>query len=98
MPAIEPMMMPTTTATAIAARPTARVPADAHGVWLAGGVGPGPDPIPGTRQIRAVMIAPPTPAGIDSATNVTAGISALRTTCRVMTARSAIPFARAVVT
>ena len=56
------------------------------------------DPMPGTRKICSVMIAPPNTAGICNATNVTTGISALRTTCLVMTARSAMPLARAVVT
>ncbi len=55
-------------------------------------------PMPGTRKICSVTMAPPNTAGICSATSVTTGISALRTTCLVMTARSVSPLLRAVVT
>ena len=37
--------------------------------------------MPGTRKICSVTMAPPNTAGICSATSVTTGISALRTTC-----------------
>ena len=56
------------------------------------------EPIPGTRKICSVTIAPPKIAGICSATSVTTGINALRTTCLMMTVRSPSPLARAVVT
>ncbi len=39
------------------------------------------EPMPGTRKICSVMIAPPKMIGICRATSVTTGISALRTTC-----------------
>jgi hypothetical protein len=56
------------------------------------------EPIPGTRKICSVTIAPPNTCGIVKATRVTTGISALRTTCFRMTARSRSPLLRAVVT
>ena len=37
--------------------------------------------MPGMRKICSVTMAPPNTAGICSATSVTTGISALRTTC-----------------
>ena len=55
-------------------------------------------PMPGMRKICSVTMAPPNTAGICSATSVTTGISALRTTCLVITTRSARPLLRAVVT
>ena len=55
-------------------------------------------PMPGMRKICSVTMAPPNTAGICSATSVTTGISALRTTCLVITVRSASPLLRAVVT
>ena len=55
-------------------------------------------PMPGMRKICSVTMAPPNTAGICSATSVTTGISALRTTCLVITVRSARPLLRAVVT
>ena len=39
------------------------------------------EPMPGTRKICSVTMAPPKTLGICSATSVTTGISALRTTC-----------------
>ncbi len=54
--------------------------------------------MPGTRKICSVTIAPPNTCGIVSATSVTTGISALRTTCFMTTARSRRPLLRAVVT
>ena len=56
------------------------------------------EPMPGTRKICSVTIAPPNTIGICSATSVTTGISALRTTCLMITSRSPRPLARAVVT
>jgi hypothetical protein len=56
------------------------------------------EPMPGMRKICSVTIAPPNTAGICSATRVTTGIRALRTTCLSTTTRSASPLARAVVT
>ena len=56
------------------------------------------EPMPGMRKICSVTIAPPKIAGICSAISVTTGISALRTTCLMMTMRSPRPLARAVVT
>ena len=56
------------------------------------------EPMPGMRKICSVTMAPPKTAGICSATSVTTGISALRTTCLMMTARSVRPLLRAVVT
>ena len=55
-------------------------------------------PMPGTRKICSVTMAPPKTCGIVSATSVTTGISALRTTCFMITTRSARPLLRAVVT
>src|SRR6185503_5159577 len=52
----------------------------------------------GTRKICSVTIAPPNTSGICSATSVTTGMSALRTTCFTITTGSARPFERAVVT
>jgi hypothetical protein len=54
--------------------------------------------MPGMRKICSVTMAPPNTAGICSATSVTTGISALRTTCFRITTRSARPLLRAVVT
>ena len=56
------------------------------------------DPMPGTRKICSVTIAPPKTIGMLRATSVTTGISALRTMCLVTTTRSESPLARAVVT
>ena len=56
------------------------------------------EPMPGTRKICSVTMAPPKIAGICSATSVTTGISALRTTCFMITTRSSRPLERAVVT
>ena len=56
------------------------------------------EPMPGTRKICSVTMAPPNTAGIVNATSVTTGISALRTTCFTTTTRSESPLARAVVT
>jgi hypothetical protein len=56
------------------------------------------EPIPGTRKICSVTMAPPKMAGIWRATRVTTGMRALRTTCFTMVIRSARPLARAVVT
>ena len=56
------------------------------------------DPMPGTRKICSVTMAPPKIVGSCSATRVTTGISALRTTCFITTQRSAMPLERAVVT
>ena len=56
------------------------------------------EPMPGTRKICSVTIAPPNTCGIVSATSVTTGIRALRTTCFMITARSRRPLLRAVVT
>ena len=55
-------------------------------------------PTPLKLKTRSVMMAPPNTLGICSATSVTTGISALRTTCLTMTLRSPIPLERAVVT
>ena len=55
-------------------------------------------PMPGMRKICSVTMAPPNTVGICRATSVTTGIRALRTTCLMMTTRSASPLARAVVT
>jgi hypothetical protein len=56
------------------------------------------EPIPGTRKICSVTMAPPKMIGSCSATIVTTGISALRTTWRISTRRSPMPLERAVVT
>ncbi len=55
-------------------------------------------PMPGMRKICSVTMAPPKMPGICSATSVTTGMSALRTTCFMMTTRSRRPLLRAVVT
>ena len=55
-------------------------------------------PMPGMRKICSVTMAPPNTAGICSATSVTTGMSALRTTCLLITTRSDRPLLRAVVT
>jgi hypothetical protein len=54
------------------------------------------EPMPGTRKICSVITAPVKMPGICSATSVTTGISALRTTCLTMVTRSERPLARAV--
>jgi hypothetical protein len=56
------------------------------------------EPMPGTRNICSVTMAPPKMVGICSATKVITGIMALRTTCFITTAPSRRPLARAVVT
>jgi len=56
------------------------------------------EPMPGTRKICSVTMAPPNTIGICSATRVTTGMSAVRTTCLTMTLRSPMPLERAVVT
>ena len=56
------------------------------------------EPMPGTRKICSVTMAPPKMAGICKATKVTTGIIALRSTCLVMTTFSDKPLERAVVT
>jgi len=56
------------------------------------------EPMPGMRKICSVTMAPPKMAGSCSATSVTTGIIALRTTCLTITSRSARPLLRAVVT
>ncbi len=50
------------------------------------------------RKICSVTMAPPNTTGSCSATSVTTGIRALRTTWRSSTAREPMPLARAVVT
>jgi len=55
-------------------------------------------PMPGTRKICSVTIAPPKMPGISSATSVTTGMSALRSACFTTTMRSESPLERAVVT
>ena len=54
--------------------------------------------MPGTRKICSVMTAPVKIVGICSATSVTTGMSALRTACFTIVARSDSPLARAVLT
>ncbi|MND01378.1 hypothetical protein D3C83_203470 [compost metagenome] len=56
------------------------------------------EPMPGTRKICSVMMAPPKTTGSWIMVRVTTGISALRTMCLMMTLRSPRPLARAVVT
>ena len=56
------------------------------------------EPMPGTRKICSVMTAPVKMPGIWSATRVTTGMRALRTTCLRMVAFSDKPLERAVLT
>ncbi len=53
-------------------------------------------PMPGTRKICSVTIAPAKMPGSSSATMVTTGMSALRSTWPLITVLSLSPFARAV--